>query len=276
MYKPSKLLITQAAAAIPASFSATTYQINQTLTVEQTPTFDFQGSNEVFEYTHLLFDSGTGNFKTGTYLSTGPSPQVGDGYDIIISLSRIHNQSTGIRNTTLKCKANVKAGTKALVNASNTQFGVEPLLSNGSNGSYMMTSFTPWNSGTLEMKADVTEDTGYLGVRPYMIGLVGYKSENTENPYLNYPNDHNYNGTKYLGFTTADGIDLYATLSYNYNAESLTDSVVVESFRKADNADEELLQYTEFVPVPESKQTAAVIALLAGSAALYRKRRKVA
>ena len=73
MNKPSKLLITQAAAAIPASFSATTYQINQTLTVEQTPTFDFQESNEVIQYSPLLFDSSTGNFKSGTQLSTDTS-----------------------------------------------------------------------------------------------------------------------------------------------------------------------------------------------------------
>jgi hypothetical protein len=275
MNKPSKLLLTQAAAAIPASFSATTYQINQTLTVTPASNIDFQDDNTVMDLSLLMFDSGTGSFKAGTYFSTGPEPDA-TGYDISIALMRVHGENTGIKSTSVKAWGSIKSGTgtKALVNASNTQINDDPLREDGTNGTPIMTSFLP---GTFpEMKALVREDTGYLGVRPSLYGMVGYKIANNPNSANEYPNDHNTNGTKYLGFTTGDGIDLYATINFDYDADNLTESVEIVSFRVADDADEQLLQYSEFVPVPESKQTAAVIALLAGSAALYRKRRKVA
>ena len=276
MKKPSKLLLSQTL-AIPAAFSATTYQINQTLSVTPAATFDFQGQTDVYELSTLMFDSRTGNYQAGNYNSNDPSPDT-DGFDLSIALFRTHRSpdstSSNSAGTALKSMTETPYGPKALVNASNTQFNNNSLKSDGTNGIPVATHFVSI-TGSEEIKATVNPaDAGYLGARPFFFGIIDYAYTSQT---INYPeDDRDYSGTKYLGFTRADGIELYVDLDYTYNSDTLTDEVVIGSFVVADSANESLLAYNEFVPVPESKQTAAVIALLAGSAALYRKRRKVA
>lgn len=276
MNKPSKLLLSQTL-AIPAAFSATTYQINQTLSVTPAATFDFQGQTNLYEFSSLMFDSTTGTYQAGNYRSDGPPPDT-DGFDLSISLLRTHASSDSTSGydagTVLKSKSKSSSGPKALVNASDTQFNNNSLKSDGTNGIPLATHFISL-TGSPEIKATVNPaDAGYLGARPFFVGLIDYAYTDQT---INYPeDDRDYSGTKYLGFTRADGIELYVDLDYTYNSDTLTDEVVIGSFVVADSANESLLAYNEFVPVPESKQTAAVIALLAGSAALYRKRRKVA
>ncbi|NCG08957.1 MAG: hypothetical protein GWO81_05235 [Verrucomicrobia bacterium] len=278
MKKPSKLLISQTL-AIPAAFSATTYQINQTLSVTPAATFDFQGQTNVTELSTLMFDSTTGTYQAGNYRSDGVVPDT-DGFDLAISLFRTHASSDSTSGygagTGLKSKSKSSSGPKALVNASNLQINNVQLGSDGTNGSPVSTHFYAGISsyGTPMKATGDPADDGYLGVRPFFYGIIDVTNISTT--YNSYPNDRDYSGTKYLGFTRADGIELYVDLDYTYNSQTLTDEVVIGNFVVADSANESLLTYTEFVPVPESKQTAAVIALLAGSAALYRKRRKVA
>ena len=72
-------------------------------------------------------------------------------------------------------------------------------------------------------------------------------------------------------FSDPDHVELYAEISYIYTGASFfADSVLVEKFVVGDPG-EELLDYTL---VPENKHSAAMLALLAGSAAVYSRRRK--
>ena len=78
-------------------------------------------------------------------------------------------------------------------------------------------------------------------------------------------------GTHYLGFTGPSDVEFYAEINYTYTgATTFADSVDVVKFVVGDPG-EDLLNYTL---VPENKHSAALLALLAGSAAVFSKRRK--
>ena len=105
-------------------------------------------------------------------------------------------------------------------------------------------------------------------------GLASTTSDSYTDDFNSYPSLAT-SGTHYLGFSgdpsNPSNVELYAQISFTYTGPtSFADSVLVEKFVVGDPG-ENLLNYTL---VPENKHSAAMLALLAGSVAVFSKRRK--
>ncbi len=250
----SKLTLSQSLVAVPAAFSATTYNINETLSFS-----DYTGTEDTF-YSSLFFDVSTGNIQK-IVLDNDSSTTIDESMDVAISLIR----STSTSGTYTKGKSKAEGSTyKALASKSDS-----PLPKNAA-----------WKADYTYSLTDDRMKAGFLGTEvltPTFGAFFGLAST-TSDPYVDEFNDYGWlarSGTHYLGFSgdpsNPSNVELYAQISFTYtSATSFADSVVVEKFVVGDPG-EDLLTYTL---VPENKHSAAMLALLAGSAAVFSKRRK--
>ncbi|MEC8649504.1 MAG: hypothetical protein VXX82_01060 [Verrucomicrobiota bacterium] len=251
MKNSSKLALSQSLVAVPAAFSATTYNINETLSFS-----DYAGTEDTF-ITALFFDAETGSFQKIVDDISSTSPTINPGMDVAISLFR----ATGSSGTYSKAsgKSYGSKGTfKALTGKSK---------SSEAKGLPINPDWSLYGDG---LKA--SSSSPLAPSYGTFFGLAGPSS-----PLVDYFNSlpSASSGTHYIGFTSdfsdPDHVELYAEISYIYTGASLfADSVLVEKFVVGDPG-EELLDYTL---VPENKHSAAMLALLAGSAAVYSRRRK--
>jgi len=262
MKNSSKLTLSQSLVAVPAAFSATTYNINETLSFS-----DYTGTDDIF-YSSLFFDVSTGNIQKivgDSYSSSSSS--VYESMDIAISLSR----TTSTSGTYTKGKSKSEGSTyKALASKSDSS----PIQINAN-----------WKADNmyLDSSGSLSDDrlkAGFVGsqvLTPTFGAFFGLAST-TSDPLIDDFNSYFWtatSGTKYLGFSgdpsNPSNVELYAQLSFTYTGPtSFADSVLVEKFVVGDPG-EDLLNYTL---VPENKHSAAMLALLAGSAAVFSKRRK--
>lgn len=273
MKKHSKLLLSQTAVALPVAFSATTYQINETLTVDRLTS----GDDDV--YSSLYFDISTGAYELDNETVNNISEA---NFDLAISLVRIINGGDSSQSYTKgKAKSNSGNGTGSLKAKSSTIINdnttLDPLGTNG-------VPFAP------NFKAEVNQDSttlttdyqakisDYMGVKAGFYSFFGAGFTNqTETAGVDMVNTHLVSGsnTQYLGFVQGT-VELFAKLRFDYlGTDHFADSITIDSIVVGDPG-EDLITYVDFVPVPEGKQTAALVGLLAGSAALYSRRRKKA
>ena len=259
MKNSSKLTLSQSLFAVPAAFSATTYNINETLSFS-----DYTGTDDTF-FSSLFFDVSTGNIQK-IVEDSSYSTTIDESMDVAISLFR----STSTSDSYTKGKSKAGGSTyKALASKSDSPF---PKNAN-------------WkaDSNYLDETGSISDDrikAGFIGTEvltPTYGAFFGLAST-TSDPYVDDFNDNSWlarSGTHYLGFSgdpsNPSNVELYAQISFTYTgATTFADSVVVEKFVVGDPG-EDLLNYTL---VPENKHSAAMLALLAGSAAVFSKRRK--
>jgi hypothetical protein len=272
MNKHSKLLLSQTAVALPVAFSATTYQINETLSVERNPTSLEDSTDEV---SSLYFDISTGNYALS---STTEDPNSDS--NLAISLYR-STETNGDAYTGLKSKGNPGKQTNTLKAKSSTPYADNPLDPLGTNSLPIAPNFKATVSGITT--TGTISPSGYMGVKAGYLAFAGVGSTSTESQsayelgfdLINYPYVSGTSNTKYLGYLAGEDVQVYATLSFEYvGNDYFTDSITVNSITVGDPG-EQIITYEEFVAaVPENKQTAALVGLLAGSAALYNRRRK--
>ena len=81
MKNSSKLTLSQSLFAVPAAFSATTYNINETLSFS-----DYTGTDDTF-FTSLFFDVSTGNIQK-IVEDSSYSTTIDESMDVSISLIR--------------------------------------------------------------------------------------------------------------------------------------------------------------------------------------------
>ena len=251
MKNSSKLALSQSLVAVPAAFSATTYNINETLSFS-----DYAGSDDAF-ITALLFDVDTGNIQK-VVDSESSSSMVDPSMDVAISLFRSSSPSGTYSNASGKSEGG-KGSFKALTTKS---------TSSDAKGMPINPDWAPFGD---ELKASPST-TLYPSYGTFF-GYAGPSNDAVD--FFNSLSSVASSGTHYIGFTSdpfSPGIvELYAELSFTYTgATSFADSVLVEKFVVGDPG-ENLLNYTL---VPENKHSAAMLALLAGSAAVFSKRRK--
>ena len=254
MKKSSKIALSQSLVAVPAAFSATTYNINETLSFS-----DYTGTDDTF-ITSLFFDAGTGNVqKLVNSPNDDTSGSIQPGMDVIISLFR-DTSSYGTQS-----KATFKSSGKGYKALSSKSTASGPGSGMPVNPDWSPAIYTPEED---DLKASGFLTAGYGG-------FFGYAStqspQNDDVTYFNNLSSVANSGTHYLGFTGPSDVELYAEINYNYTgATTFADSVNVVKFVVGDPG-ENLLNYTL---VPENKHSASLLALLAGSAAVFSKRRK--
>ena len=252
MKNSSKLALSQSLVAVPAAFSATTYNINETLSFS-----DYAGSDDAF-ITALFFDADTGNIQK-VVESESSSSTIDPSMDVAISLFRSSSPS-GTYSKALGNSEGGKGSFKALTTKSK------------SSDAKGMPINPDWALFGDELKASPSTPL-YLGYTTFF----GFAKDPAD-PAVDFFNSLSSvasSGTHYIGFTSDPSspgiVELYAELSFTYTgATSFADSVLVEKFVVGDPG-ENLLNYTL---VPENKHSAAMLALLAGSAAVFSKRRK--
>ena len=254
MKNSSKLTLSQSLVAVPAAFSATTYNINETLSFS-----DYTGTDDTFN-TSLFFDVSTGNIQK-IVEDSSYSTTIDESMDVAISLFR----STSTSGTYTKGKSKAGGSSyKALASKSDSSFPNNAAWK--ADNSYSLTDD--------RLKASFVGTEVLTPTNGAFFGLAS----TTSNPSVDDFNDYGWlarSGTHYLGFSgdpsNPSNVELYAQLSFTYTgATSFADSVVVDKFVVGDPG-EDLLNYTL---VPENKHSAAMLALLAGSAAVFSKRRK--
>ena len=252
MKNSSKLALSQSLVAVPAAFSATTYNINETLSFS-----DYAGSDDAF-ITALFFDADTGNIQKVVDSESSPST-IDPSMDVAISLFRSSSPS-GTYSKALGNSEGGKGSFKALTTKSK---------SSDAKG-------MPINPDWALFADNLKATPGTPPLYPSYGTFFGYAGpSNDAVDFFNSLSSVASSGTHYIGFTSDPSspgiVELYAELSFTYTgATSFADSVLVEKFVVGD-PDEKILFYSL---VPENKHSAAMLALLAGTAAVFSKRRK--
>lgn len=273
MKKCSKLLLSQTAVALPVAFSATTYQINETLTVDRSNLS--LGDEAVDANSAIFFDTQTGAYEVRSDFETGFG-------DLAISLSRV--TTVDYANTALKAKGNAGNQTKALKAKSSTPIGPPTLGPLGTNGFPIAPNFKS-DTGKVDgiTTSYMNQVDDYMGVKSGYVAFAGVGTTQVEEgptqaelEWLNFAHTPGTN-IQYLGFLAGEEVEVFAKLTFTYvGTDYFADSVMINEIIVGDPG-EDLITYEDFVAgVPESKQTAALVGLLAGSAALYSRRRKKA
>lgn len=252
MKNSSKLALSQSLVAVPAAFSATTYNINETLSFS-----DYTGTEDSF-LTALFFDADTGNIQKLVDYPGSTSITVDSAMDVAISLFRNTSDAGTYSKATGKSEGG-KGSFKALTTKS---------TSSDAKG---MPINPDWGLFVDELKA--SPGTPLYASYATIFGYAGPSNDAVD--FFNSLSSVASSGTHYIGFTSnlssPSTVELYAELSFTYTgATSFADSVLVEKFVVGDPG-ENLLNYTL---VPENKHSAAMLALLAGSVAVFSKRRK--